>query len=103
MPQGNGFIMKEEKTGTRQVPPCLPRVDFSGFILSLYSSGLVQLGKMPDPVSGIHKTDLSMAKHTIDILCMLADKTRNNLTGEEENLLKSLLTEIRMIYVEVTG
>jgi hypothetical protein len=99
MPEGNGFTMKEEsrEVGKKKV---LPKIDFSSFILSLYSSGLVQLGKVEDPSTGKTSTNLDLAKHTIDMIAMLEKKTQGNLTHDEENLLKALLSEIRLAYVE---
>lgn len=98
MPQGNGFVMEEGKPKPPKKP--LPKIDFSGFILSLYSSGLVQLGNVEDPSTGEKSKNLDLAKHTIDMIAMLEEKTRGNLTKDEENLLKVLLSEIRIAYVE---
>jgi hypothetical protein len=78
----------------------LPKIEFSSFILSLYSSGLVQLGKVEDPSTGKKTKDLAMAKHTIDMIAMLQEKTAGNLTEDEKNLLKALISELRMAYVE---
>ncbi|OGR21544.1 MAG: hypothetical protein A3J85_02605 [Desulfobacula sp. RIFOXYA12_FULL_46_16] len=78
----------------------LPKVDFSSFILSLYSSGLVQLGKVEDPTTGKKSKDLKLARHTIDMIAMLEEKTKGNLTEDEKNLLKALLSEIRIAFVE---
>ena len=101
MPQGNGFTMKE---GEQESPKnTLPKIDFSGFILSLYSSGLVQLGKVEDPSTGKKSISLDLAQHTIDMIAMLEEKTRGNLTNDEKNLLKALLSEIRLAYVEAKG
>lgn len=98
MAEGNGFIMKDDPQGAKK---SRPKIDFSSFILSLYSSGLVQLGKVEDPSTGKKVLDLDLAKDTIDMIAMLEEKTRGNLTEEENNLLKALLSEIRMAYVEV--
>ncbi|MBU0972564.1 MAG: DUF1844 domain-containing protein [Proteobacteria bacterium] len=100
MPKGDGFVMEEGKkkeSGTRKN---LPKVDFSAFVLSLYSSGLVQLGKVEEPSTGKTSVNLDLARHTIDMIAMLEEKTRGNLTNDEENLLKALLSEIRLAYVE---
>lgn len=97
MAQGNGFIM-DEATPKKKDP--LPKIDFSSFILSLYSSGLVQLGKVEDPTTGKKEINLDLARHTIDMIAMLEEKTKGNLTDEEKNLLKALLSEIRMAFVE---
>lgn len=77
----------------------MPQVTFSTFILSLASSALVQLGEVPDPESGRTKADLMMAKHSIDVLTMLQDKTKECLDPDESRLLDGLLYELRMKYV----
>ncbi len=78
----------------------LPKVDLNTFVLSLSSSALVQLGDVPDPETGTIKKNLPLAKHTIDILAMLEEKTKGNLKSDEENLLKNVLFELRMKYVQ---
>lgn len=97
MTQGNGFTMKENTSETKSP---LPKVDFSSFLLSLYSSGLVQLGKVEDPSTGKKGIHLDLARHTIDMIAMLEEKTRGNLTKEEKNLIQALLDEIRLAFVE---
>jgi hypothetical protein len=91
----------DEKAGQRGLQNnTLPQVCFSTLILSLSSSALVHLGEVPDPETGKPMENLVMAKHTIDILAMLAEKTRGNLSTEEANLLKDMLFELRMKYVQ---
>lgn len=102
MPQGNGFIM-ENGTSKPGQGPGMPKVDFSSFILSLYSSGLVQLGKVEDPSTGRKNKNLEMAQHTIDMIAMLMEKTQGNLTEDEASLLKALLAELRLAYVDARG
>ncbi len=92
MDKGNGFTMKDA--------PDPLKIDFSSFILSLYSSGLVQLGKVEDSSTGKKSINLELAKHTIEMIAMLEEKTKGNLTEDENNLLAALLAEIRMAYVE---
>lgn len=82
---------------TAQTP--LPQVTFSTVILSLASSALMALGEVPHPETGKTQEDLDTARHTIDVLTMLQDKTRNGLTDEEEQLLQGILYEVRMKYV----
>lgn len=81
--------------------PGLPQMDFSNFVLSLSHSALIHLGDAPNPADGATSVDLVMARHTIDLLAMLADKTQNNLNGEEERVLGHALYDLRMRYVEV--
>ncbi len=77
----------------------MPAVTFSTFILSLGSSALVHLGEVPDPETGQTGANLLMAKHTIDVLTMLQQKTQNCLDADEHKLLDGLLYELRMKYV----
>jgi hypothetical protein len=81
----------------------LPEINFSTFIISLNASALVQLGVIEDPASGTKVKNLPVAKQTIDILNMLEEKTRGNLTKEEENIIKNVLYDLRILYVKETG
>jgi hypothetical protein len=78
----------------------LPAVDFHTFVLSLGSSALLHLGELEHPDVGAPQKDLPLAKHTIDILVMLEEKTKGNLTAAEEKLIASLLYDLRLRYVE---
>ncbi len=90
---------ESEETGRKgQIP--LPEVNFSTFIFSLSSSALAHLGEIPDPMTGQRKVDLALARQTIDILGMLEEKTKGNLTSEEESLLKSVLYDLRLKFVK---
>jgi len=80
--------------------PTLPAVDFHTFVLSLGSSALLHLGELEHPDVGAPQKDLPLAKHTIDILAMLDEKTKGNLTPAEEKLISSLLYDLRLRYVE---
>jgi hypothetical protein len=77
----------------------LPEIDFATFIVSLSSSVLIHLGVVADPMTGQKQMDLPIAKQTIDMLGMLQEKTRGNLTNEESQLLESMLYDLRMRYV----
>ena len=83
-----------------------PHIDFNTFVLSMSSTALVQLGAAPKELFGGAEpppASLPMAKQTIDLLAMLEEKTRGNLTGEEERLLQQVLFDLRMRYVEAVG
>lgn len=83
-----------------------PPVDFNTFILSLSSAALLHLGVAPAEVFGAEgppPKNLPMAKQTIDLLAMIEDKTKGNLTGEEERLLAQVLYDLRMRYVKAVG
>jgi len=80
----------------------LPAIDFSTFVLSLSHSALVHLGDAPPPDGQAPERNLPLARQTIDLLGILQEKTRNNLTGEEERLLDQALYDLRMRFVEVS-
>lgn len=77
----------------------VPPIDFNTFVLSLSTSALIQLGEAPEGVPSQEEPSLAMARQTIDLLGILEDKTRGNLTGEEERLLSQVLFDLRMRYV----
>ena len=76
-------------------------VTFSTFILGLSTQALLHLGEIPNPVTRALETDLESARQVIDILGILAEKTRNNLEPGEQSLLESALYDLRMRYVEL--
>ncbi|MBV8050269.1 MAG: DUF1844 domain-containing protein [Acidobacteriaceae bacterium] len=75
---------------------------FERFIASLYMTAMLQLGLMHEQ-GGDPRVDIIGARQTIDTISMISDKTKNNLTGAEQNLLQNCLYELRMAYVEVTN
>jgi hypothetical protein len=78
----------------------LPTLDFSTFILSLSHSALLHMGDAPHPDTDAVHTSLPMARQTIDLLGLLEDKTKGNLTGDEERLLTQILFDLRMRFLE---
>ena len=76
---------------------------FLSLIMSLASNAAASLGMMPHPVTGESGVDLNTAKHWIDVLGMLEQKTRGNLDGQEAQVLESLLADLRMQYVSLTS
>jgi hypothetical protein len=80
----------------------LPPVDFATFILSLAASAMVSLGEVKAPDGETHM-DLPLARQTVDSIAMLQEKTRGNLSGEEERLVNQVLFDLRMKFVEVVG
>ncbi len=81
----------------------LPEINFATFIFSLNSSVFVHLGLIEDPGTGKKDKNLSLAKQTIDILGMLEEKTSGNLSKEEEDMLKNILYDLRILYVKEKG
>jgi hypothetical protein len=80
----------------------LPEVDFSTFVLSLGHSALVHLGVAPAFEGEKSERNLALAKQTIDVLVILAEKTKGNLTGQEERLMEQLLYDLRLQFVEAS-
>jgi hypothetical protein len=78
-----------------------PQVSFVAFIFSLASNAAVHFGDLPDPMTNeTRPPDLDAAAQLIEIIAMLEEKTRGNLTAEERQLLEQVLFELRMRFVE---
>jgi Domain of unknown function (DUF1844) len=83
--------------------PSLHTIDFGTFLLSLSTNALVHMGESEDPnLLGDIPVDLALAKQTIDIIGMLKEKTKGNLTPQEENLINHVLYDLRLRYVQKT-
>lgn len=80
-------------------PASLPVVSFGGFINMLAVETAMHLGLVENPAEGGPSVDLEAARHMIDTLAVLQEKTRGNLTPEEANLLESILAELQMQFV----
>ena len=91
-----------EADKTAQEVP-LPQISFSSLLFSLSSAAFVSLGVIPDPNTGKVEKNLPLVKQTIDLLVLLKEKTRNNLSPEEETLFDHLLYDLRMTYVREVG
>jgi hypothetical protein len=80
-----------------------PQVSFIAFLFSLASNAAVHFGDLPDPMTNeTRPPDLEAASQLIEIIAMLEEKTRGNLTAEERQLLDQVLFELRMRFVEAT-
>ncbi len=91
---------EDSKPDQATASPPMPEINFATFVVSLNASALLHLGAIEDPNTGQTDKNLPMAKQTIDILSMLEEKTAGNLTKDEENLLKNILYDLRIIYVK---
>lgn len=78
----------------------MPEVTFSAFVMSLNTSVLFHLGEIGDPSTGQKQKDYDLAKHGIDTLGMLEEKTKGNLSDEEGELLKNILYDVKIKYVK---
>lgn len=73
--------------------------DFNFFITTLGLQASIALGQIPSPITNQIEENLKQAKFLIDTLDLIKEKTKGNLTNEEENLLNNLLYELRMQYI----
>ena len=81
-----------------------PQLSFTAFVLSLASTAAIHFGDLPDPISGERaEPNLEGAAQMIEILSLMEQKTRGNLTAEEREVLGQVLYELRMRFVEATG
>jgi hypothetical protein len=81
-----------------------PALSFSGFVLSLASTAAIHFGDLPDPITGEQaEVNLEGAAQMIEILGLLDQKTRGNLSAEERQLLEQVLYELRLRFVEASG
>ena len=79
-------------------------ISFPAFVLSLAHTAAVHFGDVPDPVNGARtEANLAAAQQMIDILALLEEKTRGNLTAEERQLVEQILYELRLRFVEIKG
>jgi hypothetical protein len=81
----------------------LPEIDFTNFTLSLSTSALIQLGEIQDPFTQKSTKNLPLAKQTIDLIGMLQEKTKGNLSPDEEKVIEYVLYDLRMRYVKAAG
>jgi hypothetical protein len=81
----------------------MPELTFTAFVLSLASTAAIHFGDLPDPNSGQRsEPNLEGAAQMIEILSLLDQKTRGNLTAEERQVLEQVLFELRMRFVEAS-
>jgi hypothetical protein len=73
--------------------------NFSTLVLSIGSSAAMALGLAPNPMSGSVEKDLDLARFNIDLLRMLKDKTKGNLSSDEQQFVESIVTDLQMKFV----
>ena len=89
----DGKVLKDGKC-------IMPEVSFATFVISLSCSVLYHLGEISDPATGKAGKNLTLAKHTIDTLRMLQEKTVGNLDGDEAELIENILYDLRLRYIK---
>jgi len=100
-PEGGAEAAPREDAFTQEGP--LPEIDFTHFIFSLSTSALIQLGEIQDPFTQKAEKNLPLAKQTIDLIAMLEEKTKGNLTPEEGKIVEHVLYDLRMRYVKASA
>ncbi|NOY45643.1 MAG: DUF1844 domain-containing protein [Deltaproteobacteria bacterium] len=98
----SGDAGAEAPKGEGKPRTSLPPVDFTGFVVGLAQMALVHLGEVADPATGEVRADLEQARHTIDILDMLQEKTRGNLTPDEATLLRTVSADLKLKFVRAS-
>jgi hypothetical protein len=88
-------VDSQAESGQEKLPPA----EFAGFIVSLAQAALMHLGELPDPTTGQPSRNVAHARYSIDVIDMLATKTKGNLTAEEETLLSRVLSDLKMKFV----
>jgi hypothetical protein len=81
----------------------LPPATLSYLSSTLYFQAAIYLGLMPNPASGKAEKNLAAAKHAIDVLDVLQQKTEGNRTAEESDEIDAMLHQLRMAYVQITA
>jgi hypothetical protein len=94
--------LPEEDYGEGEIPGANDPASFINFLMSIASNAAAALGMMEHPVTGQRGVDLPLGKHWIDVLGMLQEKTRGNLSGQENQIFTGLLSDLRMQYVSLT-
>lgn len=96
--RGETFVMRGEASAASSQGP----IAFTTFIIGLASTSLIHLGETVNPETGRAERNLELARESLELLSMLREKTRGNLTEEEEKLFNHLLTDLRLRFVEAS-
>ncbi|HZE72713.1 MAG TPA: DUF1844 domain-containing protein [Pyrinomonadaceae bacterium] len=96
-------VNQEEADEEFVMPDDRDPASFINFLMSIASNAASALGMIEHPVTQQRDVDLELAKHWIDVLGMLHQKTRGNLNSQEQQILEGLLADLRMQYVSLTS
>jgi hypothetical protein len=80
-----------------------PSIDFVAFVQSLYVGALMALGEVENPYTRQFETNLDLARQNIDILVMLRDKTRGNLSPEEDGFMEQVVPQLQLLFAKKAG
>jgi hypothetical protein len=93
---------EKEKQDTEQQQKNLPPADFSGLISMLATQAFFALGVIRTKEDEEPKTDMALAQYNIDMIGIIEEKTKGNLTDEEKKLLEGTIHQLRMAFVQVS-
>ena len=93
----------DTSTPAQGAPGQIPPADFTTLVSSIATQALFSMGAMPDPQTGQRYTNLDIARHHIDSLSVVEEKTKGNLSDEESKMLSSTLYELRQSYVQIAN
>ncbi|CAK8718447.1 DUF1844 domain-containing protein [Candidatus Electronema halotolerans] len=99
--QKNDCGCPEGQVRNRKGECVMPEVSFISFILSLNTTALFHLGDIPHPETGQKVLDMELARHSIDTLAMLEEKTKGNLNNEEQELISRIVYELKMRFIRM--
>lgn len=89
--------------GSRKEPEGELEVNFLNYVMSMGYQAMIFLGEVPNPVTGQQEVNPRQAKFLIDTLNLIKEKTRGNLSGDEEGFLSSTVYELQMKYVQIAS
>ncbi|MCK4738776.1 MAG: DUF1844 domain-containing protein [Deltaproteobacteria bacterium] len=92
---------QEKKNTDQQVKESPIEITFSTFLLSLSSSAMMSLGIIPNPITNETTKDTTSARQTIDLIKIFEEKTKGNLSEDEEKLIEAILHELHTAYLKV--
>jgi hypothetical protein len=95
-------MMTDATSDDSPVPLKAPPATFDFLVHTLFTQALMALGRIPNPITKQSIKNVETARHFIDTLTMLEEKTRGNLTTEERHLLEEVQHQLRTLYVEET-
>lgn len=98
--EDSGCGCDEGKVPDKDGKCVMPEVTFSAFVMSLNTSALYHLGEIRDPATGKTEVNYDLARHAIDTLVMLQDKTKGNLSQEEQEMLKNIVYDVKLRFVK---
>lgn len=96
----DGCLCGDGKVPDKNGQCVMPEVTFSAFVMSLNTSVLYHLGEIKDPQTGKTEVNFDLARHAIDTLVMLEQKTQGNLSHDEQEMLKNIVYDVKLRFVK---